>query len=117
MTEQEAWQYIADVFQKENYKEGAFIFDGWAGVGICSFIQRISQRVSAADYWKMEGKISLELGDRVILAPLTLEGAKVRRAFCLEQVEKLKGGFEQDSQTDVASVRNANPLMNLSKDT
>jgi hypothetical protein len=98
MTEIEAWQFIADWFVPENCThEGWYLRNGIFAKGICSLITvlRMTGNISNTIELSMSSEIrnkQRELGFTryAYIAPLDAEGAKIRRQFCLDQVERLK---------------------------
>lgn len=95
MTELEAWEYLAKCWGEANSELAAIpTRDGkaFSSLGLCSSIEGLCAcwMINIETYKSMQLRIPNSGG--TYLWPLNADGAICRRNFCLEQVEKLKGG-------------------------
>ena len=96
MTEREAWLRIADTFVDENKVACGVYGFGWYKTNCichCLNVLSLGWLIDKTQRDQMDRKVRDEVqirGRIIFMAPLTDEGAKVRREFCLKQAELLK---------------------------
>ncbi len=94
MTQRQAWLYLAKLWSKAAQPSGLaeVRVDNFIRYYLCHCIDDLGDAgtISPAAHRIMDNKIYKALKGKAILAPLNLQGAKVRAAFCRKMARALR---------------------------